>query len=110
MRILLINRYFYNAGGAETHFFNLRELLKANGYLVIDFSMRDPRNFDSPFKDYFIDQVDFDANESIVERGVHLLYNIEAKNKLEQLIKKEKPDIAHLHNWCYFLSPRILGR
>jgi len=108
MKILFINRYFYNAGGAEVHFFNLRELLKANGYLVIDFSMRDPRNFDSPFKDYFIDHINFGGNESIVERGVHLLYNIEAKNKLEQLIKKEKPDIAHLHNWCYHLSPSIL--
>ena len=34
MRILLVNKYFYRKGGAETYFFALAEGLKALGHEV----------------------------------------------------------------------------
>lgn len=40
MRILLVNKYFYRKGGAETYFFALAEGLKALGHEVAFFSMR----------------------------------------------------------------------
>ena len=42
MRILLVNKYFYRKGGAETYFFALAEGLKALGHEVAFFSMRHP--------------------------------------------------------------------
>lgn len=109
MKILLVNKFFYIAGGAETYFFNLRDLLTRNGHQVIDFSMNDQRNFDSAQKSYFINQIDFNNNQKAFSKEAHILYSLEAKKKLEELIKKEKPEIAHLHNWYYHLSPSILG-
>ena len=42
MRILLVNKYFYRKGGAETYFFALAEGLRALGHDVAFFSMQHP--------------------------------------------------------------------
>ena len=44
MRILLVNKYFYRKGGAETYFFALAEGLRALGHDVAFFSMQHPNN------------------------------------------------------------------
>lgn len=44
MRILLVNKYFYRKGGAETYFFALAEGLKELGHEVAFFSMKHPNN------------------------------------------------------------------
>lgn len=44
MRILLVNKYFYRKGGAETYFFALSEGLRALGHDVAFFSMQHPNN------------------------------------------------------------------
>lgn len=44
MRILLVNKYFYRKGGAETYFFALAEGLRALGHEVAFFSMQHPNN------------------------------------------------------------------
>ena len=43
MRILLVNKYFYRKGGAETYFFALAEGLRALGHEVAFFSMQQDR-------------------------------------------------------------------
>lgn len=44
MQILLVNKYFYRKGGAETYFFALAEGLRALGHDVAFFSMQHPNN------------------------------------------------------------------
>ena len=44
MKILLVNKYFYRKGGAETYFFALAEGLKSLGHEVAFFSMQHPNN------------------------------------------------------------------
>jgi len=50
MRILLVNKYFYRKGGAETYFFALAEGLRALGHEVAFFSMQHPNNESSCFR------------------------------------------------------------
>jgi glycosyltransferase involved in cell wall biosynthesis len=112
MKILQINKFFYRKGGAEALFLDLIDLLEANGHEVISFSMKDAKNQPSKYADYFVDAVDFNIKEGIardLKKAGHLIYSVEAKNKLEKLILATKPDIAHLHNIAHQISPSIIS-
>jgi len=112
MKILQINKFFYLKGGSETYLFSLADLLKQHGHEVIFFSMKDKKNFDSEYSDFFINNIDFRKREGIVKdfkKLGHSLYSLEAKRKLENLIKKYEPDVAHLHNVAHHFSPSILS-
>jgi glycosyltransferase involved in cell wall biosynthesis len=111
MKILLINKFFYLKGGSERTFFDEAKLLEENGNQVVFFSMRDEKNLYSPHSEYFIDGVDYDIPSGIggnIAKSFKLLYSFEAKKKLEALIIREKPDIAHLHNIHHQISPSII--
>ena len=59
MRILLVNKYFYRKGGAETYFFALAEGLKALGHEVAFFAMQHPNNEPSYWSKYFVSEKDY---------------------------------------------------
>lgn len=112
MKILQINKFYYKRGGAEVYMLNLSESLRQSGHQVIEFSMHHENNLPSAYSDYFVDFVDLDKREGLIRDAVkagHLLYSFEAKRKLAALIKKEKPDVAHLHNFYFQLTPSILS-
>lgn len=111
MKVLMINKFYYIKGGSETYYFSLKKLLEEKGHQVIDFSMKNEKNFESPYSDYFVDEVDYNKPTSIINKvsmAFKLIYSLEAKNKLEELIKKTKPDIAHLHIFQHQLSLSVL--
>ncbi len=111
MKILLVNKFFFRKGGAETSLFKEAKLLKDNGHDVLFFSIAHPDNYNSSYSEYFVSRVDFDKVKTIRQKIMiagRVLYSIEAKRKIERLIKVEKPDIAHLHNIYHQLSPSIL--
>ncbi len=110
MKILLVNKFFYLKGGAERVFFQERDFLLKKGIKVIDFSMAHPQNFVSPYSSYFVSYIDYYTNnfKDRLKYGLKFIYSFEAKKRIETLIKKEKPDIAHLHNFYHQLTPAIL--
>ena len=113
MKILQVNKFFYRRGGAETHFFDLIDLLSAHGHTVIPWSMKDPANQPSEYEKYFIDNINFQKQESWtrqVQKAGHMLYSIEAAHKLDKLLEHTKPDIAHLHNIYHHFSPSIFAK
>lgn len=111
MKILMVNKFFYIKGGSETYYFSLKELLEKNGHTVIDFSMKDEKNFESKYSKFFVNNVDYNKRQSFISKvkeAVKIIYSFEAKRKLEKLIKETKPDIAHLHIFQHQLSVSIL--
>lgn len=112
MKVLMVNKFFYIKGGSETYYFALKKLLQEKGHEVIDFSMEDALNFPSPYTDYFVENVEYNGRTSLVDKiklSSRILYSFEAKKKLEALIRKTKPDIAHLHIFQHQMSPSILA-
>lgn len=100
MKILLVNKYHYIKGGSETYFFGLGKLLEKHGHKVIYFSMEDEQNYPCKYQKYFSKNVDFNGNLSAfgkIKAGFHALYSFDAKRKMEQLIKAEKPDVVHIN-------------
>lgn len=111
MKILMVNKFFYIKGGSETYYFALKRLLEANGHEVIDFSMKDDKNFESKYSEYFVDSVDYNGGMSKkqqIKAAKNIIYSKEAKRKFEELVLATKPDIVHLHIFQHQLSPSIL--
>ena len=111
MRILLVNKYFYRKGGAETYFFALAEGLKALGHEVAFFSMQHPNNEPSYWSKYFVSEKDYVGDISAfkkVQEASTLIYSLEAKRKFEALLEEFKPDIIHMNNVHRQLTLSIL--
>ena len=109
MKILLIDVYNYNKGGAETVCFNTGRMLEEHGHDVVYFTLKWPENKPSQFSGYF-------PESKVTRRGafrnvrnlVNYFYHFEAARKMERLILDERPDIAHIHLIWGQITPSIL--
>ena len=109
MKILIVNKYLYPKGGSEKSVLETTKLLKDNGHKVIYFSMKSPKNIFSGQEEYFVSNVNYEGSTwSKTDAFLKLLYSIEAKKKIESLITKESPDVAHLNNIYHQISPSII--
>jgi glycosyltransferase involved in cell wall biosynthesis len=114
MKILMCNSFHYLRGGAERCFINLMELLKTKGHKVIPFSMHSKLNRHSPYSKYFVSYINFPEKMRHSSLAIkwrvakRVIYATESKQKIDQLIKDERPQIAHLHGIAHELSPSIL--
>lgn len=111
MRILLVNKYFYRKGGAETYFFALAEGLRALGHDVAFFSMQHPNNEPSYWSKYFVSEKDYVGDISAfkkVQEASTLIYSFEVRRKFETLLEEFKPDVIHMNNVHRQLTLSIL--
>lgn len=112
MKILLINKYLYPKGGADKITISTGELLQQRGHQVSYWGMSHPDNPPYSTSKYFTDCIDYSSPGGILQQlntAAKFLYSFEAKSKVERLIREEKPDIVHLHNFAHELSPSILS-
>jgi len=110
--LLTINNYFYYRGGAETLFLEHKRIFEALGWNVVPFSMKHPRNLQTPWSKYFVQEIEFGEEYSIQEqitRVPKVIYSAEAKRNLGRLLDRVQPDICHAHNIYHHISPSILG-
>ena len=114
MKILMVHKFYYVEGGAERYYFNLSALLQRQGHEVIPFAMNHPRNLASPYSKYFVDYFEPDKQLASPRLGdslktaARVIYNRQARRKIEELIDAVKPDIAHVHGVYHHLSPSVL--
>lgn len=110
MKILLLNNFHYRHGGSAVVYFNTADLLREKGHEVIFFSQKRKGNLPSKQERYFCDGADL-TNTSLTARfkGVkRYFYNNNAAKKLEELIQKEKPDVAHAHIFLGGLTMSVM--
>lgn len=101
MRVLLVNKFHYRKGGAETYNFALAEGLRAAGNDVAFFSMKHPNNFPCEQEMYFVTQREYNGGTSFLKMardGVNLIYSREAREKFDALLRDFRPDIIHMSN------------
>ncbi len=110
MKVLQIDKYFYLKGGAETVFFNTIDLLEEKGHKVIPFCLKSIKNRPSTYDKYFVNYPELSESSTLtkIKKTPAFLYNKESARKLEALILKEKPDIAHIHLLFNGISVSIL--
>ncbi|MBT7007611.1 glycosyltransferase family 4 protein [Candidatus Falkowbacteria bacterium] len=108
MKVLLINKFYYVQSGVERVLFETKELLEKAGHEVVVFSMDNPKNEKSKQQKYFVPYVDFSNLKKTFSKTARFFYYRKAARNLALLIKKEKPDIAHLHNVYHQLTYSVL--
>ncbi|MCC8423962.1 glycosyltransferase family 4 protein [Mucilaginibacter sp. UR6-11] len=113
MNILVVNWTWYPSGGDWTYVENVVNLYRQKGHNVIPFSMKDERNFQTPYAGYFIENIDYKKiNKRSLTAGVKVLtksiYSTEAQKNLERLLTDVKIDFAHINVIHHYITPTIL--
>lgn len=109
-RLLAINNYFYRRGGAEAVFLDHMQLFADTGWQTAPFAMQHPDNLASDWSEYFVAEIEYGRQSSpltkIAQAG-KIIYSREAQTRLEALIERFRPSVAHAHNVYHHLSPSI---
>lgn len=113
MNILVVNWTWYPSGGDWTYVESIVDIYTQKGHHVIPFSMKDDRNFKTPYADYFIENIDYKKiNKRSISAGIKVLaksiYSTEAQKNLEQLLSTVKIDFAHINVIHHYITPAIL--
>lgn len=115
MRILLCTEFYHDLGGAYAAALDTEWLLRAHGHSVIPFAARHPANRPTPFAADFVRyeplrtwwrQRRYLRTARVVGRVV---WSAEAFHRLRRLLNREKPDLVHVHNFAYHLSPSVFA-
>jgi glycosyltransferase involved in cell wall biosynthesis len=97
MNVLQIHPYYRPYGGAERYFFDLCGILEEAGHDIVILSSHDPENYHAENrKEYFID------------RSFGLRTGFRVKRLIEDIVIRENPDLIHLHETFFFISPLII--
>jgi glycosyltransferase involved in cell wall biosynthesis len=113
MNILVINWTWYPSGGDWTYVENVVNLYQQKGHTVIPFSMKDDRNFETPYSEYFIEHIDYKkVNRHSITAGLKVvaksIYSTEAQQNLERLLNNVQVDFAHINVIHHYITPTIL--
>ncbi len=101
MKILLVNKFHYRKGGAETYYLTVGSELERMGHEVAYFSMKHPNNLPCKWGKYFVTQREYNDVKnplSAVRDGIALIYSPEAKRNFQALCEEFRPDVVHLNN------------
>ena len=109
MRILLVNKFLYPKGGAETYVFKLGRILEANGHEVQYFGLADDRNIVGNRAGAFAAAIDFQAGMlKNLKAPLRIIYNAEARKEIRRVLDDFEPDVVHLNNIQFHLTPSII--
>lgn len=109
MKILMVNKFLYPRGGAETYVFRLGELLSSRGHEVQYFGMEDERNLFGNELGLATSSMDLQAGiRSNLLAPLRIIYSREAYRKMLKLLETFQPDVLHLNNIQFYLTPSVI--
>lgn len=109
MRILLVNKFLYPKGGAETYIFKLGATLKQHGHTVEYFGLSNEKNIVTNSADSCVSDMDFKKGTlKNLKAPFRIIYSTEARRKIRKVLNTFNPDIVHLNNIQFHLTPSII--
>lgn len=109
MKILMVNKFLHPNGGSETYIFQLGEELQKRGHEVQYFGMEhDGRVVGNHVEQY---TTDMDFHTGKLRKLLYpfkILYSFEAKRKLTVVLRDMQPDVVHLNNINFQLTPSVI--
>lgn len=109
MKILMVNKFLYPRGGSESYMLYLGEHLKKLGHQVEYFGMYDEKNTVGNSLSLYTQNMDFHSKG--LSRFLYpfkIIFSFESKKKIMQVIDHFKPDIVHMNNINFQLTPSII--
>lgn len=109
MKILLVNKFLYPNGGSETYLFKVGQELERQGHIVEYFGMEHPDRVVSNRIGVYTSSMDFHTGKmQKLTYPFKIIYSREARRKIGQVLDDFKPDVVHLNNFNFQLTPSIL--
>lgn len=109
IKILMVNKFLYPNGGSETYIFRLGEELKKLGSEVQYFGMEHEGRIVGNHAECYTSDMDFHSGglQKLIY-PLKIIYSVEARRKIRRVLEDFQPDIVHLNNFNFQLTPSIL--
>ncbi len=109
MKILIINKFLHPNGGSETYIFEIGKQLKKMGHEVQYFGMEhEGRIVSNRVESYTSDMNFHGGGLSKLTYPFKILYSNEARKALRPVLEDFKPDVVHLNNINFQLTPSVI--
>lgn len=110
MKILMVNKFLYPNGGSETYIFKLGEQLTRMGHEVQFFGMEHAGRCVGNHAEAYTSDMDFHGGSKLSKLTYPLktIYSKEARQKMMVVLKDFAPDVVHLNNFNYQLTPSVI--
>lgn len=110
MKILMVNKFLYPRGGSESYMLYLAEYLQKIGHEVEFFGMLDENNTVGNSAGMYTQNMDFHSKGfARFFYPFKIIYSFEAEKKIMKVIDSFKPDIVHMNNINFQLTPSIIN-
>ena len=109
MKILIVNKFLFPKGGSETYSLNLGRELENSGHKVQYFGMEDPKRVVGNQAGSYTSSMDFHTGK--LQKLLYpfkIIYSVEARRKIRVVLDGFKPDIVHLNNFNFQITPSVI--
>ncbi len=106
----MINKFLYPNGGSETYIFKLGDVLRLHGHEVEYFGMEHEGRCVGNTVNSYTSDMDFHNGSKLSKLTYPLktIYSKEARKKIRLVLDNFKPDVCHINNFNYQLTPSII--
>ncbi len=109
MKILMVNKFLYPNGGSETYIFKLGEQLQKTGHEVQYFGMEHEGRIVGNHAEVYTSDMDFHTGGlRKLFYPFRIIYSAEAKKKMCLVLEDFQPDVVHLNNINFQLTPSVI--
>lgn len=107
MKILFVNKFLHPNGGSETYIFKLGEEFIKEGHEAEYFGMEHEGRIVGNSAEAYTSDMDL-RKGSKLGYAFKTVYSREARKKIRKVLDKFSPDVVHLNNFNYQLTPSVI--
>lgn len=109
MKILLVNKFLHPQGGSETYTFKIGEYLETLGHEIEYFGMEHEGRIAGNRINAYTSDMDFHSKGlAKLLYPLKIIYSKEAKKQIIRVLEDFQPDVVHINNFNFQLTPSIL--
>jgi len=110
MKVLMVNKFLHPNGGSETYIFKLGAQLQKMDHEVQYFGMEHPGRIVGNRVGAYTANMDFHSGSALRKLlyPIKTVYSWEARKKIRLVLEDFQPDVCHLNNFNYQLTPSII--
>lgn len=109
MKVLMVNKFLYPNGGSETYIFEIGKKVIELGHEVQYFGMEHEGRIVGNHAESYTSNMDFHTGK--LQKLLYpfkILYSTEARKKIRVVLEDFAPDVVHLNNINFQITPAIL--
>ena len=106
----MVNKFLHRNGGSETYIFKLGEALEQHGHEVQYFGMEHEGRCVGNRVNAYTSDMDFHGGSKFAKLTypIKTIYSKEARKKIRLVLDDFEPDVVHLNNFNYQLTPSVI--